>query len=603
MRDLDFSIIRWDQFQTLIAELLTEVYKEKCEHPFFVYGTQGYAQDGIDVIGPVRDSELSVVAECKTTPTIAPDLITKSINEFLKKNKFVIRGNIYIFCTTCKEEKPAVIDRWKEEKERLRQLGIHGVFLNGRHISQLLLRYPEIVEHYWGPDIAEHHRVQVPFRRKYPHRYLPEFSSVYKHTAKIEDQLVSLDLYLPANPDKYTGGIFHFSRQDLSGHHVACEGKNMVRLLQEKAHANSFTDITRYVSDYKQSEKIHVHFFSHAFTLEAEDIPHFSWVLGRAWELYYQHAFLLAGQWQTHRFKRLPDGRDYSFGLCKVSLWFWQQIVSYTQEYANDNGSTERHIFLPSGSAIIVLTPDERANMDRGFHVNIEARPESSLSAADVVLAWTPAPSFTGGNIEISPRVAWDVLHSYTWLIEDFLPQVYDWLIQKYHEENPVSWWKRIFHSRSTVRLISLNECFTSLERKSLIYPVTDKQSALELVQGMQSYYLVYSRSGIERKLISAIIKICKDIIGPESDCDERYIRSKLNLSEGTVYADLKGLLADEEGKIYPNASMFELSLRVLKAVVEDIDNGGQGIFNMISAQIKLAYERYLEDTICDSFY
>lgn len=603
MKDLDFSTIRWDQFQTLIAELLTEVYKEKCDHPFFVYGTQGYTQYGIDVIGPIRDSELSVVAECKTQATIAPDLITKSINEFIIKNKFLLRGNIYIFCTTCKEEKPAVIDRWKGEKERLRQLGIHGVFLNGRHISRLLLRYPEIVEHYWGPDIAEHHRVQVPFRRKYPHRYRPEFSSVYERTARIEDQLVSLNLYLPAKPDKYTGGIFHFSRQDLCGHHIACEGKNMVCLLQEKAHANLLTDIARYVADHKQSEKIHLHFFSHAFTLEAEDISHFSWVLGRAWELYYQYASLLADQWQTYRFKRLPEGKGYSFGLCKVPLWFWQQIVLYTQEYANDKGSSERHIFLTSSSAIIVFTPDERANMDRGFHVNIEAYPESSLLTANVILAWTPAPSFMNGNTEVSPRVVWDVLHSYTWLTESFLPQVYNWLIQKYHEQNPVSWWRRVFRSHSKVRLISLNECFTSLEWKSLTYPVTDKKNALALIQGMQSYYLVYTRSGIERKLISAIVKLCKDIIGPESDCDERYIRSKLNLSDGTVYADLKGLLADEEGKIYPNASMFELSLRVLQAVVEDIDNGDQGIFNMISAQIKPVYERYLEDTICDSFY
>ena len=445
--------------------------------------------------------------------------------------------------------------------------------------------------------------MQTPFRRKYPHRYEQKFSSVYGNTARIEDHLTRLELYLPVKPDKHVSGIFHFSRQDLCGHHVACEGKNMVRLLQERAHANSLTDITRYVADYKQSHKIHVHFFSHAFSLEAEDIPRFSWVLGRAWELYYQHASLLADQWQSHRFKRLADVHDYSFALCRIPYWFWQQIVLYVREYANDQGGSEKHIFLPSGTAIIVLTPDERGNMDRGFHVNIKAHPEASLFGSSIVLAWTPAPSFSGSDIEFSPRVAWDALHTHTWLTEEFFPQVYAWMVEKYHQKNPVPLWRRIFRRHHLEQVVPLKECFTSLERKSAIYPVTNKQNALELVQGMQSYYSTYSRSGIERRLISTIVKLCKDIIGPESECDERYIRSKLNLSDGKVYVDLKELLTDEEAKIDPNATMFELSLRVLKVVVQDINDENQGVFNMISAQIKPVYERYLEDIICDSYY
>lgn len=65
----------------------------------------------------------------------------------------------------------------------------------------------------------------------------------------------------------------------------------------------------------------------------------------------------------------------------------------------------------------------------------------------------------------------------------------------------------------------------------------------------------------------------------------------------------MKELLTDEEAKIDPNATMFELSLRVLKVVVQDINDENQGVFNMISAQIKPVYERYLEDIICDSYY
>ena len=602
MQGLDFSAIHWEDFQELIAELLSEVYYKQCKHPFTVYGTQGHSQEGIDVLGYNPDTGVHIAAECKTESSVTPGLISNSVSQFLGK-KFACPGNIFILCTSCEERKPNIISRWHEEQKKLWQMGIHGILLSGQHISKMLVRYPEIVERYWDADTAEKHCSEMLFRQKYPHRYPLQSVLVHEHTAAISDSLIRLELLLPASPDKHIGGVFHFSRIDLSGNHIACEGKNMIILLQEWAHCTALNEISRYVSDYRDTEKVYVQFFSNSFTLKSKDIPCFTWVLGQAWELYLHHASALANLWRTHRFRRLENNNKYYFCLCRVPRWFWNQIILYTQEFAYDNGSDANNIFMPSGAAIHVFTPDERCNMDKGFHVKVEAHPQVSLFSSDIILTWSPITSLSGGNMEISPRVAWDAHYTYIWLTEELMPKVYKWVINKYYEENIVPLWHKFFRLRDKERLVPLEECFTRMGSKGTVHPVMNKQDAVALVSGMQSYYSTYIRAGIERKLISTVIKLCKDIIGPESECDERYIRNKLNLENGTVYVDLNGLLADEEEKIYPNASMFELSLRVLKAVLEDMNDSTSGIYSLISAQIKPVYDRYIEDTLCDSIY
>lgn len=87
----------WQDFQIFIKDLLNEKYDEG----FDVYGRNGQAQEGIDILGRFHNNTIGV--QCKRLDKkLTMRLIT---NEILKTDKSDLKLTKYIFATTCPRDR------------------------------------------------------------------------------------------------------------------------------------------------------------------------------------------------------------------------------------------------------------------------------------------------------------------------------------------------------------------------------------------------------------------------------------------------------------------------------------------------------------------
>ena len=86
----------WQDFQIFIKDLLNEKY----EGGFDIYGRNGQAQDGVDVLGRFYNNTIGT--QCKRLDI---DLTLKLIkDEIVKTDKSDLKLSKYIFATTCRKE-------------------------------------------------------------------------------------------------------------------------------------------------------------------------------------------------------------------------------------------------------------------------------------------------------------------------------------------------------------------------------------------------------------------------------------------------------------------------------------------------------------------
>lgn len=84
---------------------------------------------------------------------------------------------------------------------------------------------------------------------------------------------------------------------------------------------------------------------------------------------------------------------------------------------------------------------------------------------------------------------------------------------------------------------------------------------------------------------------------------ESSYIRGKLGLNDEKVYDGITCLINSKDKKVFPTSGFMDHSLRSLCAILREKSALSDYEIQSLSDFIKPAWERYLEDRVCASYY
>ena len=422
----------------------------------------------------------------------------------------------------------------------------------------------------------------------------------------VSNKSLKLDIFTPTETETHLSAGFSFARSDLNGFSLAVQPKFLIDLMQFRSHSENIRDSKHL---FRSDDGKYVFALPYArLTLEPNEVDDLDWIIQEAWPIYYKSALNLEKKWKTIRFPRL-DGERSVYELCKVTQWFWDEILDYIRQFDFDAGKSNEHIYDAAG-CLKVYVPSPRGNLDPGYHLIMYAHSDtSSRRSSDLILGWQPLPKIGQEFCEYSPRKAWDADFTHDWLINSFFPKVYDNAIKKSEAaprsilDTPV---RHILKPFSSSRYRPIEEFYYSCattKMRNFGLRVTKQEEARDLAIHLQSHFSVYlSGAPIEVQLIKNVAAICSFILSTRKYYDAHYIRSKLRLGDGDLYTELRNLenITLNQPK-YPVD--LDNALRALYSLTEDIHDLSDADFATFSELIQPVWSRYLEDTICRTFF
>jgi hypothetical protein len=238
------------------------------------------------------------------------------------------------------------------------------------------------------------------------------------------------------------------------------------------------------------------------------------------------------------------------------------------------------------------------------------AHPDNSIYSNNLILGWKPLDDIVGNPVELSPRKAWDAEYTHNWLINYFFPRVYNWAIENESNHKKISIFdkslKEIFIPQSPTKYRSLENIAwscTDISKRNIGLRVTNKLEAVNLITELQSHFHVYtSQAPIEVELIKAVVQVCRHIISTRPNYKGHYFKSNLQISGDDLYAEIEKVESqlNEESRCPFN---LDLVLRALYGLFDDITDLDDDDLAQLTELIRPVWDRFVEDTICKSYY
>ena len=152
---LPFDKLSWKDFERLILRI---VRRESDIEDCSLYGTQGQAQGGIDVLAVHRDqSSLRVCYQCKKVVAFGPSDIVATIDKFLS-GKWADRTSRFVLCTAVPLESTQQQDELERQRQRLAKRAIDLSVWDGAPagaLSERLKNSPDLVDEFFGRPWVE----------------------------------------------------------------------------------------------------------------------------------------------------------------------------------------------------------------------------------------------------------------------------------------------------------------------------------------------------------------------------------------------------------------------------------------------------------------
>src|SRR5690606_3160549 len=121
----------------------------------FEYGSQGYMQDGIDLLAHRNESIYECTTyQCKKVNSFYPSDLRKAVEEFLK-GKWKDKAKEFIICTSHTFNTIKLRDEVEDQKKILKDIGIDFQVWDKDELSRLLKDYPKLVYDFFGDIILD----------------------------------------------------------------------------------------------------------------------------------------------------------------------------------------------------------------------------------------------------------------------------------------------------------------------------------------------------------------------------------------------------------------------------------------------------------------
>jgi len=146
LADLPIDQLSWQDFEKLCHRLVrSEASVEYCR----LYGTQGEAQEGIDILARLDNSLKYRVYQCKNVKDFGPAHIKDAVTEFVGGG-WLTKTEMFVLCT--RETLRSTV-RAAEIERQAQELRNHGITLipwDKEELSLRLKSQPEIVDDFFG---------------------------------------------------------------------------------------------------------------------------------------------------------------------------------------------------------------------------------------------------------------------------------------------------------------------------------------------------------------------------------------------------------------------------------------------------------------------
>ena len=611
LESLPLRGITWQNFERLIAHLLRA--SDRNVSGAFRYGESGYTQCGIDILATLHLSKKIVVAQCKKVEKLARQDIEEWVAKFLKRTDLETIETV-IFCVTDSiERSPKLVEAWRAAREKIFDHRIKEELWDFERINTLLRNQHELVSTFFNNEIADSFCIQTLQLDKYPSEFHENYKNRFGNHVRIENRSVSLDIFLPDTEGNSVSAGFAFARSDLRGVSFAVS-RVVVGWLQWRAHSDSMQDCP-FLIKLEQFDESVLQAPDVRLSLEPKEVEEFDWVLSEAWSEYIQAANTVEHEWRTLRFPRIDSMKNrYVFGLFRIRRWFWRMILKYANAHDYSHGDSDSFIFdgAPGVLKVRAHVGKPRAGPSVGHHLIAYGYTEGGITTPwddDVVLGWEPLKYIGGRPVACTPSDAWNAEHAHNWLLNTLFPRVLSWVISQEEKEDRLNiLWRLIGRKSSATRtrsLLTVKDFVVSLgsgKYSNSGLRLVDIGEAIDLVHTLQSHFSAYgTRVSIKKSLIINVLRLSSRLARQTAKLDEPYIRSRLNLGNGTIVAELDGLINTPE-KIYTDPACLDMALRALTAIIRDSGNLPDVELDVVAELLSPLWERYREDIICQTY-
>ena len=370
-----------DNFERLIARLADPA--DGMSVRAFRYGKSGSTQGGVDVMVVGSTAHKCDYYEGKRWADIKKGDITAWVEKFLR-GPHAADARKFVLCTTFNVfEVTELALEWKECAKLLAAREIDGDLWDSAKIHTLLRRRRPIVSELFGDDVADRYCVQEFSRLAEPPERTFEAKRIgqFGRSLSLQNVSVSCDVLMPSDDEMSTGAILSFARRDLSGISITISGKELVRWMQWRVHAQADKVRPYAVPMTGDASRVVLMANSARLILNEEEIRHLDWTLQTAWDSFFKTAKMQLAQYRCSRFKRLR-GNTGPFVLASVERSLWLAMLEFAQEHDVAKGTGPWHIFDGAPGCLKVYTQRVTDRLDSGYH--------SILYAYDAGGIWLP---------------------------------------------------------------------------------------------------------------------------------------------------------------------------------------------------------------------
>ncbi len=147
---LPFNELSWKDFERLILKIV----RRECEiEDCVLYGTQGQAQEGIDILAVHRDQQSSKICyQCKNVVKFGPSDIIFAIDKFLA-GQWADKAREFVLCVAIPLESKQQQDELDRQRDRLVEKNIKLSVWDGTlagTLSERLKIFPDLVDDFFG---------------------------------------------------------------------------------------------------------------------------------------------------------------------------------------------------------------------------------------------------------------------------------------------------------------------------------------------------------------------------------------------------------------------------------------------------------------------
>lgn len=594
-----------DDFERLIARLADPPDGKSVRA--FRYGKSGSTQGGVDVIVFDSITRKYDFYEGKRWVRISKGDITTWVNKFLE-GPHAVHARKFTLCTTFNVfEVTGLAHEWNECVELLARHEITGDLWDGTKIHSLLRYRRPIVSELFGEDVADRYCVQDFGRPGKPpdHAFEEKRIGRYERSLSLQNVSIACEALMPSDEEMSTGAILSFARQDLSGISITISGKEFVRWMQWRVHAQADEVRPYAVPMDGDISRVVLMANSARLTLNQEEVQHLDWVLQTVWSYFYEAAVEQLTRYRCGRFKRLR-GNSGPFVLASVKRPLWRAMLEFAQEHDVDKGNGIWNIFDGAPGCLKIYTKTDTDRFDRGYHAILYAYEEGSTWFPwenSVAIGWEISAN-PRSTVEISVRRNWDADFTHDWLIDEFIPQVILWkrTMQQRQPSKP-RFWRRFIAQSIQDQTVEVSDFASSSAMGLSLRVVPDEfDKLIACVEALQVHFHGRrSNVGIEPALGKAVLTAIDRTLTFSSLPYEGYLRGVLRIPTEKDLIDAIRLHAHSDNLTVSRTSM-DYWLRGLLEVMNAAKNVPTGEWRSIAATLQPVLDRYNENIVCDLF-